>query len=249
MRVRIEDVNREPVEPTYRRLGAVVHFLLNKIIIRDWRDQQKVPQSGGVIFVANHIGNFDTLALGEYLILSGRWPRFLGKIQVFRTPIIGWLGRACGQIPVERNTERAKDALVHAERALREGKAVMMYPEGTITADPDLWPMTAHHGTARLALTTGFPVVPLGQMGAQLVLGTKRLTWPRLYPKKTMQVICGDPVDLTEFEGKDLTKELLERASVKIMDAITALVEELRGAPAPELRYDIRKGERVAQQR
>lgn len=245
----LEQVNHEPTEPAYRRLAKFVHALLNRVTTRDWRDQHKVPQTGGVILVANHISNFDTLALGEYLIWSGRWPRFLGKSEIFRTPIIGWLGRACGQIPVYRNTDRAKDALVAAEAALRDGKAVMMYPEGTITGDPDLWPMTGHHGCARLALSTGFPVVPLGQTGADLVLGRKRLIWPRLYPKKPMQVICGDPVDLSDVDGKELTKDVLERATVRIMDAITELVAELRGESAPELRYDIRIDKRVPQQR
>lgn len=245
----LEKVNQEPVEPTYRRLGKFVHTLLNWTIRRDWRNQDKVPAQGGVIFVANHTSNFDVLVLGEYLIWSGRWPRFLGKKEIFKLPILGWLGRACGQIPVERNSERAKDALVHAAEALDQGKAVMMYPEGTITGDPEVWPMTGRTGVARLALQTGYPVVPLAQFGAHLVLGQKRLTWPRLIPKKTMAVTCGDPIDLSEFGGSEPSKEDLERATVKIMDTITTLVEQLRGESAPQLRYDIRRGERVPQRR
>lgn len=245
----LEQVNHEPVEPAFRRFGRFAHFLMNRITTRDWRDQHKVPQHGGVIFVANHISNFDTLALGEYLIWSGRWPRFLGKSEIFSIPILGRLGRACGQIPVYRNTEKAKDSLIEAERALRDGKAVMMYPEGTITADPDLWPMTARPGAARLALSTGFPVVPLGQTGADLVLGRKKLIWPRIYPKKPMQVICGDPINFDDFAGKEVTREVLDRATVRIMDAVTELVSKLRDEPAPELRYDMRQGTRVPQQR
>lgn len=245
----LDQVNHEPVEPTFRRLGLVAHAVLNKITIRDWRDQHKVPRTGGVIFVANHIGNFDVLALGEYLIWSGRWPRFLGKSDIFKLPLLGHLARACGQIRVERRSARAKDALVHAAKALDEGKAVVLYPEGTITGDPEVWPMKARTGAARLALQTGYPVVPLGQMGAQLVLGQKRLTWPRLWPKKTMSVICGDPIDLSAYRGVEPTREVLEEVSELIMDEITALVETIRGRQAPELRYDIRVGQRVPRQR
>ncbi|PIF02511.1 MAG: 1-acyl-sn-glycerol-3-phosphate acyltransferase [Propionibacterium sp.] len=247
--VPLEECNTEVTTPTFRRLAKYAHWLLNKIIIRDWRDHQKIPKTGGVIFVSNHIGNFDVLVLGEFLIWGGRWPHFLGKSDIFKFPVLGWLARSCEQIRVDRNTDKAKNSLIHAEAALAEGKAVAIYPEGTITGDPDVWPMTARTGAARLALKTGVPIVPIGQMGAQLVLGQKRLTWPRLFPKKTMQIICGDPIDLSEYQNQEITKELLQKASTKIMDEITSLVEILRQEKAPELRYDIRKGERVPQQR
>ena len=69
---------------------------------RDWRNQDKVPQTGGVIFVANHISNADPLALGQFLAFSGRWPRFLAKASIFKVPVLGRMLAACGQIPVER---------------------------------------------------------------------------------------------------------------------------------------------------
>ena len=71
---------------------------------RDWRYQDKVPQTGGVIFVANHISNADPLAVGQFLAYSGRWPRFLAKASVFEIPVVGRIIAACGQIPVRRES-------------------------------------------------------------------------------------------------------------------------------------------------
>lgn len=248
--MRLADVNHEPVEPTYRRFVQVLIPLLRPFRRRDWRDQHKVPQTGGVIFVANHIGNFDVIVLGEYLIYSGRWPRFLGKIEIWNVPVLGWLARACGQIPVYRRSDKAKEALVHAKEALRQGKAVTIYPEGTITGDPDGWPMTGQTGVARLALETGCPVVPIGQDGAQRVLGGKHIEIRRLFGRpKTTTIACGDPIDLSDLRDLPLTREVLEVATVRIMDAITAIVEQIRDERAPQLRYDIRKGYRVPQRR
>ena len=53
---------------------------------------------------------------------------------------------------------------------MRGGECVVVYPEGTITRDPDLWPMVGKSGAARIALATGCPVIPIGQWGAQEVL-------------------------------------------------------------------------------
>ena len=53
---------------------------------------------------------------------------------------------------------------------MRDGECVVVYPEGTLTRDPDLWPMTGKSGAARIALETGCPVIPVGQWGAQELL-------------------------------------------------------------------------------
>lgn len=247
---RLDQVNHEPVEPTYRRVVSLFVPLLSLFRRRDWRNQDKVPQTGPVIFVANHIGNFDPIALAEFLIYSGRWPRFLGKADIWRIPVLGWLARACGQIPVYRGTDKADEALVDARKALANGLAVVIYPEGTITADPDTWPMTGRRGAALLALSTGTQIVPIGQFGAQAILGQKRIKLRGLFGRpKLVTLTCGDPVEMSDLQGEPLDNDLLDRASVRIMDAITALVEQVRDEPAPELRYDIRKGYRVPQTR
>ncbi len=246
----LRTVNHEPAPWVYRLLVRLVQAFAPLLTKRHWSRQDVIPPEGGVLLVANHISNYDVLVLGEFLIWSGRWPRFLGKSEIFRTPVLGWVARQCGQIPVLRNTKDAKRSLVFARKALEEGNMVAVYPEGTITKDPDGWPMTARRGAAHLALTTGVPVVPVGQIGAEGVLGGPTIQWGRLFSlrRRPVYVLGGDPVDLERFrtEGEDPSPETLDLATTAIMDAIVSLVEQLRHDTAPECRWDTRTGSRVA---
>ncbi len=246
-RLPLRAANRESAPWAYRFLARMVHGLLGGLIRRNWAGQEKIPQ-GGVLIVSNHLSNFDVLALGEYLIWSGRWPRFLGKSEIWKVPVVGWFARQCRQIPVVRNTDRAKDALIHARAALEAGECVAIFPEGTITADPDGWPMTGRLGAARLALATGAPVIPLAHIGSDALLGGKHLKLHRLFSlrRRPVCVMAAAPVDLSVFPtDSEPTRQELEAATDKIMTALTDVVSRLRGQTAPEDRWDMRAGRRV----
>jgi len=239
-------VNSEPGE---RAIVATVTFLnavLRPVTRRDWRGQEMLPQRGGVVVVANHISNVDWLAIGQYVGYSGRWPRFLAKASIFGVPVAGAVLRACGQIPVQRRSATAKDALGAAVAAIEQGRAVVVYPEGTITLDPDLWPMRGHTGAARIALQTGAPVIPVGQWGAQDIMHGKQITLPRLLPRKTLRLVTGSPVPLDDLRQLPMTAGVLAEATERIMAAITALVAGLRGAEPPAERFDPRPARREA---
>lgn len=223
----------EPVERTFYVVTWLAHSILRRLTRREWRGQDKIPQVGGVVFVVNHISNVDPLAVGQYLAMSGRWPRFLAKSSLFRIPAVGRVFRACGQIPVERNTRTAGAALSHAIRAVHEGKAVVVYPEGTITSNPDLWPMAGKTGAARIAYATGCPIIPVGQWGAQEIMYGKRMEIPRLLPRKTLRVLAGDPIRLEPVVGGKVTSAALIATTARIMATLTALVAELRRESPP----------------
>ena len=179
----LAQVNREPGRRTIFGVVTVLNALVRPVTRRDWRGQDKVPQTGGVVFVVNHISNADPLALGQFLAFSGRWPRFLAKASLFGVPVLGRILRACGQIPVQRQSAKSADALLAAVEAVNQGRAVVIYPEGTITRDPDLWPMAGKTGAARLALRTGCPVIPIGQWGAHELMYGQQIHFPKLLPR------------------------------------------------------------------
>ena len=233
----LAQANREPGRGMIFGVVTLLNALLRPLTRRDWRAQEKVPQTGGVIFVVNHISNADPLALGQFLAFSGRWPRFLAKASLFGVPVLGRILRACGQIPVQRQSAKSADALRAAVAAVVQGRAVVIYPEGTITRDPDLWPMAGKTGAARLALRTGCPVIPIGQWGAQELMYGPQIHFPKLLPRKTLRMLVGDPVNLDDLRGQPVTAETLDAATDRIMDAITALVAELRQQRPPEVRY------------
>ena len=124
---------------------------------------------------------------------------------------------------MERSTAGANRSLQLAKEVVDEGGAIIIYPEGTLTRDPELWPMKGHTGAARMALESGIPVVPMAHWGAQEVLPryAKRLY---IFPRKTSRLVVGDPVDLSAFAGRPLDRATLTEATNVIMDAITGLL-------------------------
>ncbi len=238
---RLTEANHEPDDGPIRNVVRLLNGVFAPLTRRDWRYTDRIPETGGIIVVANHISNVDPIVLGQYLAYAGRWPRFLAKASVLRAPLVGRLLAACGQIPVERDSASSRDALVAAADALREGRAVVIYPEGTITGDPDLWPMRGRTGAARLALDSGCPVIPIGQWGAQAIMYGPTVGFPRMLPRKTVQVAAGPPVELSDLSDRPRTAALLNEATERMMTAITALVAELRDATPPPTRFDPRR--------
>jgi 1-acyl-sn-glycerol-3-phosphate acyltransferase len=198
-----------------------------------WRGQQNVPASGPVILVPNHLSYADPLTAAHFIYDRPRELRFLGKASLFDIPVGGYILRQIHQIPVYRDTNDAAKALEAAIAALRRGEAVVIYPEGTCTQDPDLWPMQGKTGVARLALLTGAPVVPIAQWGPHRLHNpiTRKL---RLRPRTPVAVSAGPPVDLSAFAGKSATSgEVLRQATDVIMRRLRDDVAALRGEPAP----------------
>lgn len=221
----------------YAVAAGLVRPTLSLATKREWIDGEKVPATGGCIVVVNHISHLDPLALGHFLYDHGRLVRYLAKEAIFRTPVLGTIAAGAGQIPVYRETERAGGAFDAAVAAVEAGECLGVYPEGTITKDPDGWPMRGKTGAARIALATGAPVIPIGQWGAQEVLPAYTVR-PHVIPRRTTRFKVGDPVDLDDLAGQPLTPQVLHQATDRIMAAVTALVEDLRGETAPPVRFD-----------
>lgn len=207
---------------------------------KTWIDGDKIPESGGCILVFNHISHIDPLLAAHFVYDHGRLPRYLAKSGLFKNRALAGFLTAAGQIPVERLSNTAVGAYDAAVAAVRGGECVVVYPEGTLTRDPEMWPMTGKSGAARIALETGCPVIPIGQWGAQALLPPYAKT-PALFPRKRIVMKAGDPVDLGDLIGRPRDLEVIRTATDRIMAAITALVEDLRGEQAPAERFDPRK--------
>src|SRR4051812_36837131 len=113
----LSEVNHEPGAQTISTVVKILNAIMEPLTTRDWRYQDKVPQTGGVIFVPNHISNADPLAVGQYLAFSGRLPLFPAKAPVLTIPIIGRNISACGHISADCGSAQwygARGAAWHA---------------------------------------------------------------------------------------------------------------------------------------
>jgi 1-acyl-sn-glycerol-3-phosphate acyltransferase len=206
---------------------------------RTWIDGTRIPAEGGCIIVANHISHVDPLLTAHFVYDHGRIPRYLAKSSLFRTRFVGTVLTSAEQIPVERLTRNAIGAYDAAVRAVHDGECVVVYPEGTLTRDPDLWPMKGKSGAARIALATGVPVIPVGHWGAQDVLPPYS-KHPHLLPRKHVVMKAGAPVPIDDLRALPETPEVVNRTTERIMAAITDIVAELRGEQPPAERFDPR---------
>lgn len=220
-------------------VASVVRPTLDAATSRTWIDGTTIPAEGGCIVVANHISHLDPLLTAHFVYNHGRIPRYLAKSSLFRTRFVGTVLSSAGQIPVERLSRNAIGAYDAAVRAVHEGECVVVYPEGTLTRDPDLWPMTGKSGAARIALATGVPVIPVGHWGAQDVLPpySKR---PHLVPRRRVVMKAGSPVPIDDLRARPQTPEVVTETTERIMSAITDIVAEIRGKQPPKERFDPR---------
>jgi 1-acyl-sn-glycerol-3-phosphate acyltransferase len=231
-----------------RRLGFWRRFavMLVKPVIaawttRDWSGMEYIPQTGGAVIVVNHVSHADPLVAAHYIYDAGRWPQFLAKSSLFEAAVLGWLLRAVRQIPVRRGTVDAVKALDAAVDAVKAGDAVIIYPEGTTTREPDLWPMKGKTGAARVWLATGAPVVPLVMWGPQRIFDP-RTSKLRVRLGIPVQVKAGPPIDLSRWAGSPPTTEVLYEITDAIMLHLRDMLAEMRGEPAPALYPPARRG-------
>ncbi|MFT4281398.1 lysophospholipid acyltransferase family protein [Microbacterium sp.] len=199
---------------------------------------EHLPQEGAYVLAPNHYSEFDPLIIAVATWRLGRAPRFMAKESLFRVPVLGSLLRATGMIPVARasTASAAKQTIEQAQQLARDGRGVIVYPEGSLTRDPEMWPMRGKSGAVRLALAGGLPVIPVATWGVQQIL--PRYGKLRVFPpRRRVKVLLGPPVDLDAYRSAVGTAHLAA-ATDAVMADISALLSTLREEPAPAQRWD-----------
>jgi 1-acyl-sn-glycerol-3-phosphate acyltransferase len=217
--------------------GGILIPIMSALTKRDWRGVENIPTTGPVIVICNHISYADPLVFAHFLFKNGRAPRFIGKESVFKVPIIGKIVSGAGQIPVARESKDAGRALEHASALLQAGHCLGVYPEGTLTRDPQLWPQIAKTGIARIAIMSKAPVIPCAQWGDQNLMprySNKVVFWKR----HKVSLWAGKPLDFSPWYGKEDDQQALIEATAYAMAAITDMLEQMRGEKRPVEIFD-----------
>jgi 1-acyl-sn-glycerol-3-phosphate acyltransferase len=177
---------------------------------------ERVPLEGGVIVASNHISYNDPPMVGSAV---PRELHFLAKEELFRNPVFGALIRSYNAMPVKRAAGDV-GALRKAVRLLKEGKAMIMFPEGTRSLSGKF--LKPKPGVGMIASMAGVPVVPA------YVAGTNHLG-AAFWRKRPVVVRFGEPIypaDIRSRCGSD--KEAYMAISAEAMERIIELAEEDR---------------------
>lgn len=200
----------------YRRFIILLDRFLTRIYVRRFEviGRENVPKEGPVIIASNHLNNADPPMIALAL---PRYPTYMAKREMIRWPILGPAFRLFGAFPVRRG-EADLSALRMAADLVRQGKALVMFPEGTRSRTGGL--TRGHPGTAIIALRTGAPIVPVA------ITGSENLGWPWIFLKpfsvKHIKVVIGKPFHLAPVER--ITSEAAREATDLIMRRIAELL-------------------------
>lgn len=222
-------------------LASLILPLWSCMVRYRFTPDSKLPNTGPFILSPNHYSEIDPIVMGAAVWHLGRLPRFLAKASLFRVPVLGWFLRASGQIPVEREgaarSAASGDPLGSANQLIAKQAGVVVYPEGTLTRDPDLWPMRGKTGAVRLALETGIPLIPAAHWGTQHLM-PRYGKGIRPFPRKTIEVIIGEPMDLSKYREGTIDQKTVNAATNALMHEIANLLAKLRGEEPPAELWD-----------
>lgn len=168
-----------------------------------------VPADGPLILCSNHLSFIDSLLIP---LMIRRKVVFLGKSDYFDKWYMSWFFKGAGVIPVRREGgEAGESSLKTAVRALEQGYAVGIYPEGTRSPDGRLY--RGKTGPARMALRARCPIVPVAVYGTD-----KAMPSGRYVPKPfRVHVKYGKPLDFSRYYGKDDDRFVLRSMTDEIM--------------------------------
>jgi 1-acyl-sn-glycerol-3-phosphate acyltransferase len=228
---------REPGGP-WVALTAVVFYPITLLVARRRMiGLEHVPARGPAMLVCNHVSYLDPVYTAVFVHRARRTPRFLAKDSLWAVPVLGRIMGGSRQIPVSRGSRDAGTSIEAARRAFADDGVVVIYPEGTITRDPEGWPMAARSGAARLALASDVPVIPTVHWGTLAIYDHYRR---RVRPSPfgaTVTVRAGAPIDMSDLRARVGEKgpgaALLRETTARMMTAVRELLEEVRGESAP----------------
>jgi 1-acyl-sn-glycerol-3-phosphate acyltransferase len=193
---------------TYRVCAAVVSSLAKVLFRPTVVGAENISLEGPVLIAPIHRSNVD---FALTLFISKRKAFFMAKDSLFRVPLLGPLITHLGAFPIHRGSAD-RESMVHSEAVLRQGHALVLFPEGTRKEGPTVAPL--HDGAMFLAARTGAKVVPVGIGGSDRAM-PKGAKLPR--PTK-IRIVVGAPIDPPSSEGR------------VARSALTAKSEELRVA-------------------
>ncbi len=210
-----------PYEPDHLKMTPFYGFFhyLSGLIHSMWFRGEVVgtenfPRQGPYLIASNHASHLDPPLVGSHI---SKQMRFFARKSLWNTRIVGWWLDRVETIPVERDSGDI-GAIKRVLQALKEDRAVVLFPEGTRSPDGQL--QKAKAGVGFMACKTGVPVVPCRVFDSFAAFGKGRLL-PNFGSPVT--IVFGAPIPASEYDDPGAGKARYEKAAQCIMDRIAAL--------------------------
>jgi len=175
---------------------------------------EHIPKSGGVIIASNHIAYVDPPFIGS---VCPRELFYLAKVELFSNALFGWLIRKYNSIPITRGAFDRK-AIIQAVNLLSEGKALLLFPEGTRSRDGNF--LEPKLGIGMIALEAGVPIVPAYISNSGNLLNC--------FLKRKRLIICFDsPIQESWLDKVPKNKEGYQSIGREIMRRIGRIKEKI----------------------
>ena len=187
---------------TYRACAALVSVLAKLLFRPTVMGVENIPLEGPVLIAPIHRSNVD---FALTLFISKRKVFFMAKDSLFRVPLLGPLITHLGAFPIHRGSAD-RESMAHSEAVLRQGHALVLFPEGTRKEGRDVAPL--HDGAMFVAARTGATVVPVGIGGSDRAM-PKGAKFPR--PSK-IRIVVGRPLDPPTSEGRVTRSQLIAKS-------------------------------------
>jgi 1-acyl-sn-glycerol-3-phosphate acyltransferase len=200
----------------YARLWGWLILLANGVKVQVTGFEHIDPKKP-YIYMCNHQGSFDIFALLAHLTVQFRW---VAKVGLFRIPVLGWAMSTAGYISLDRSKrKRAYRGMELAARKIREGTAVVMFPEGSRSYDGALQPFM--NGGFTLAIRAGVPICPITLDGTWAIMPRTTLR----IKKGTVRIVIEKPIETKGLTMKD-RKRLMQEVKSKIRINLSSHVRE-----------------------
>lgn len=202
------------MEPIYGFFHGICCVVYQMFFRGEVAGLENLPKTGGYIVAANHASHLDPPIVGQFL---PRQVSFFARKTLWKPGIVAWWLTAVGTIPVDRDGGTSLDAIKRVLSALAAGKVVIVFPEGTRSANGELQAPKA--GVGLLACKARVPVVPARVFGSFEAFGREG----RLRLGSPISVTYGKPLYPEEFDRAEDGKERYARTAARIMDAINRI--------------------------
>lgn len=207
---------------------------------------ERVPEEGPYITAASHVTMFDVFVPMMGMFHQGRRPRYMAKAEMAKWPVLGKWFQIVGMQPVQRRSGQAKAIEETSISILTSGRPLTIWPEGTLTRDPQKWVMSLKEGMAFIALESSRRLGKQVPLYCACTWGAASINhlWP--WPRKNI-VMCyderldyADLLEGMETWGDEPPTEAIEALTWRVLKRMNQVMEEIRGEQCPDGYWDFR---------